>query len=89
LPGPYRSAFSMAPATSGESGVTLGSKRATTLPLLSTRNLVKFHWTSPPVAGFACFVGQVLVERALVLALYRDLGVHGKVHVVLGAGKRS
>ena len=40
---PYRSAFSMAAAMSGDSGVTLDSKRATTLPSLSTRNLVKFH----------------------------------------------
>ena len=47
----YRSAFSIASATSGDSGVTLGSKRATTLPSLSTRNLVKFHWISLPVAA--------------------------------------
>jgi len=33
---------------------TLDSKRAATLPFLSTRNLVKFHWISPPVEGFAC-----------------------------------
>ena len=30
-------------AFSISSGVTVGSKRATTLPFLSTRNLVKFH----------------------------------------------
>ena len=35
--------FSIAPTTSFESGVTAGSKRCTTLPLRSTRNLVKFH----------------------------------------------
>src|ERR1019366_5194796 len=50
MPDPYRSAFSIAAATSGDSGVTLGSKRATTLPFLFTRNLGKFHWISPPVA---------------------------------------
>lgn len=36
-------AFSIAAITSGESGVVAGSKRATTLPSRSTRNLVKFH----------------------------------------------
>ena len=33
----------------GGSGVLAGSKRATTLPLRSTRNLVKFHLISPAV----------------------------------------
>src|SRR5580700_11366592 len=41
------SSFSIAEVTSGESGVTAGSKRCTTLPLRSTRNLVKFHLMSP------------------------------------------
>src|SRR5258708_1319597 len=49
----YFNAFSMAEVTSGESGVTLGSKRAITLPSRPTRNLVKFHLISPPVVGFA------------------------------------
>src|SRR6202049_5347123 len=34
-----------------ESGSTSGSNRWITLPLRSTRNLVKFHWISPPVLG--------------------------------------
>ena len=37
--------------TSGESGVTLGSKRATGFPLRSKRNLVKFHLISPASLG--------------------------------------
>src|SRR5271170_4357873 len=42
---------STAAITSGDSGVTLGSKRATGLPLRSKRNLVKFHLISPPSFG--------------------------------------
>ena len=49
----YLSVFSIAALTSGESGVTAGSKRATTLPSRSTRNLVKFHLISPATAGLA------------------------------------
>ena len=49
LPVQFASAFSTAAVTSGESGVTFDSKRDTILPFLSTRNLVKFHLTSPPV----------------------------------------
>ena len=40
--GSQMSVFSIAALTSGESGVTAGSKRATTLPSRSTRNLVLF-----------------------------------------------
>src|ERR1700677_224004 len=40
----------------GESGVTSGSKRATTFPFRSTKNLVKFHLISPASAGFASLV---------------------------------
>ena len=47
------SAASIAAATSGESGVTLGSNRATALPWRSNRNLVKFHLMSPPNCGSA------------------------------------
>ena len=43
------SAFSTADTNSGEDGVTFDSKRAITLPFLSTRNFVKFHLISPPV----------------------------------------
>jgi len=43
----YFNCFSIAPVTSFESGVTAGSKRCTTLPSRSTRNLVKFHLISP------------------------------------------
>src|SRR5437879_231441 len=49
----FASAFSMAATICGESGVTSGSNRATTLPLRSNRNFVKFHLISPPVVGFA------------------------------------
>src|ERR1019366_5564645 len=49
----YLRVFSIAALTSGESGVTAGSKRATTLPSRSTRNLVKFHLISPATAGLA------------------------------------
>jgi hypothetical protein len=41
--------FSIAATTSFESGVTSGSKRCTTFPLRSTRNLVKFHLISPRI----------------------------------------
>lgn len=47
----YCRAFSIAPVTTADSGSIAGSKRAITLPLRSTRNFVKFHWISPPVAG--------------------------------------
>ena len=54
LPTTYRfSSFSMASTTSGESGFTGDSNRATTFPCRSTRNLVKFHLMSPATAGFA------------------------------------
>src|SRR5262249_19328576 len=49
----YCSAFSIAPVISADSGVTLGSNRAITFPLRSSRNFVKFHWISPAVSGFA------------------------------------
>src|SRR5436190_11964838 len=51
---PYFSAryFSIACDTSSLSGFTLGSKRATTCPLRSTRNLLKFHLISPAKSGF-------------------------------------
>ena len=39
----YLSAFSIALVSSGESGVTAGSKRPKTLPSRPIRNLVKFH----------------------------------------------
>src|SRR4051812_9773537 len=45
------SACSIAAVTCAESGVTSGSKRETTLPLRSTRNLVKFHLISPEFLG--------------------------------------
>src|SRR5882724_811227 len=45
------SCFSIASVTSFESGVTADSKRCTTLPLRSTRNLVKFHLMSPVMPG--------------------------------------
>ena len=44
----FCSAFSTAPTSSGESGSTPDSKREMTFPFPSTRNLVKFHLTSPP-----------------------------------------
>src|SRR3954470_15435302 len=47
LVGSADSAFSTAPVSCGESGVVLLAKRAMTLPLRSTRNLAKFHSTSP------------------------------------------
>ena len=47
--GQSASAFSTAETSSVESGATLDSKRLITLPSLPTRNLVKFHLTSPPV----------------------------------------
>jgi hypothetical protein len=47
----YFNCFSIAAITSFESGVTAGSKRCTTLPLRSTRNLVKFHLISPVMPG--------------------------------------
>jgi hypothetical protein len=37
------SAFSIAAVTSGESGVTFGSNRATIWPSRPTKNFVKFH----------------------------------------------
>ena len=37
------SAFSIAAVTSGESGVTFGSNRATICPSRPTKNFVKFH----------------------------------------------
>src|SRR3954463_10934240 len=54
----FPSACSMTAVTSAESGVVAGSKRETTLPLRSTRNLVKFHLISPAVFG----LGAVLVR---------------------------
>ena len=48
--------FSIAEITSFESGVTAGSKRCTTLPLRSTRNLVKFHLMSPAIPGSVSLV---------------------------------
>ena len=51
----YRpSAFSIACTSSGDSGATDGSNRPMTRPSPSTRNFVKFHFTSPPVSGWAC-----------------------------------
>src|SRR5437867_7883994 len=44
----FGSAFSTAPISSDESGSTPESNREITLPFPSTRNLVKFHFTSPP-----------------------------------------
>ena len=41
----------MAVMTSGESGLVAGSKRAMGAPERSKRNLVKFHWMSPPNLG--------------------------------------
>lgn len=48
----YCKAFSMAATTCSLSGVTFGSNRAMTLPFLSTRNLLKFHFMSPAYSGF-------------------------------------
>src|ERR1022692_2923224 len=42
-------AFSIAAVTSGSSGLTFDSKRATIAPSLPIKNLVKFHLISPPV----------------------------------------
>src|SRR6266852_1482418 len=47
------SALSIDAVTSGESGVTAGSKRARISPSGPTRNFVKFHLISPPGFGFA------------------------------------
>ena len=41
MPGPHARSFSTSPRSF--SGVTVGAKRATTLPSLPIRNLVKFH----------------------------------------------
>ena len=45
------SASSIALVSSFDPGSTGASKRASTLPLRSTRYLVKFHGISPPVFG--------------------------------------
>lgn len=50
-PRPLQSACSIALVTSADSGVALGENRATTEPSLPTRNLAKFHWTSPGPSG--------------------------------------
>jgi hypothetical protein len=50
------SSFSIAPTTSGASGFTGDSKRATTVPLRSARNFVKFHLMSPIISGLARWV---------------------------------
>ena len=76
----------MADVTSGESGVTLDSKRWTTLPLRSTRNLVKFHLMSPGV-GWVSVFGQVLIKRRLVVSLDRNLDVQGKVTLYFPSAK--
>ena len=52
----YFSCFSIAAVTSCESGVTAGSKRCTTLPSRSTKNLVKFHLISPVMPGSVSLV---------------------------------
>src|SRR5262249_52282186 len=52
----YCNCFSIASVTSLESGVTAGSNRCTTLPLRSTRNLVKFHLISPDRPAPVSFV---------------------------------
>src|SRR6202049_4331535 len=49
--GYFFKAASTAETRPPESGSTSGSNRWITLPLRSTRNLVKFHWISPPVLG--------------------------------------
>src|SRR5260370_7182495 len=49
------SALSIDAVTSGESGVTAGSKRARICPSGPTRNFLKFHLISPPVFRFAHF----------------------------------
>src|ERR1700679_42516 len=49
----YFSADSIAEITTGESGVTAGSRRAIGCPLREMRNLVKFHLISPPMWGAA------------------------------------
>src|SRR5262249_39187949 len=46
------SSSSMALTTLSESGFSAGSSPATISPLRPIRNLVKFHWISPPNFGF-------------------------------------
>jgi len=50
----YRKAFSIAAMTSPDWGSIADSNLAFTWPSLPTRNFVKFHWISPPVAGLDC-----------------------------------
>lgn len=45
------SAFSIAPVSSGESGVAFESKRASTFPSRPIRNFPKFHFTGPGVGA--------------------------------------
>src|SRR5260370_28366096 len=61
-PNYFRSAFSTAPANSGESGSTPDSKRVITFPFPSTRNLVKFHLTSPPAVSVRNFYSGALSQ---------------------------
>src|SRR5215467_7445593 len=55
----HLSCISIGAVTSFESGVTSGSKRWITLPLRSTRNLVKFHLMSPVTPVPVCWVRYV------------------------------
>src|SRR5262249_14747225 len=54
------SSSSMALTTLSESGFSAGSYRATISPLRPTRNLVKFHWISPPNFGFVSLLVRYL-----------------------------
>ena len=47
---------------------------------------MKFHLMSPAICRVGLF-GEVLVERSLVVALDRHLGIHGKGHVVLAGAE--
>src|SRR5580658_9431910 len=68
----------MAAVTSGESGLTAGSKRAMGLPLRSKRNLVKFHWISPPYLGSSDLSVRNWYSGVLSSPLTESLDIIGK-----------
>src|SRR5215471_8750042 len=58
-------AFSIACTTWSLSGFTCGSNLATILPCRSTRNLLKFHFISPPYSGFEALSVRYLYSGSM------------------------
>ena len=79
----FANCSSITETTSSDSGLTLGAKRATTLPSRPIRNFSKFQLDVAGGKRLGLFRGQELVERALAFALDDDLREHVEFDAVV------